>query len=345
MAWVLFALGILLAWLVWWRRQMGDGGLVTTDGMTFSDDRPFEPALAPQTTDSSAETELESANIVLIGERDKAVLELESLQEEVQMMQARLVELEADNTAQVSQSLPEVQMPPSVVVDNKDTEELQRVQAELDSLNNTLSNERKARRATELELLNSKNRHEKFVANNPAGISEAHHQREINYRDEQIEKLKLQLEECTAAPVVESEIRSTDGSFEEALAEHATVEEAPVKQTMSARENIAEDFETKPVANKTAAKNGYVPGGWSVPEETPTETDKLTRIKGVGPVLEKMLHDCGIYFYHQVADLDEKGVEELQLQIPQFPGRIQRDRWVEQATKLQKKKEVVEERE
>ena len=59
-------------------------------------------------------------------------------------------------------------------------------------------------------------------------------------------------------------------------------------------------------------------------------------------MLEKILHDCGIYFHHQLANLDESGMEELQAQIPQFPGRIQRDRWVEQAKELHRKKELVE---
>jgi len=78
---------------------------------------------------------------------------------------------------------------------------------------------------------------------------------------------------------------------------------------------------------------GVVPAG--------EERDKLTAIKGVGKVLEKILHDCGIYYYHQVASLDKSGIEELQAQIPQFPGRIQRDRWVEQAKELQQNKELV----
>jgi len=208
-----------------------------------------------------------------------------------------------------------------------------------------LSNERKARRATELELLNTKNRHEKFVANNPIGISEEHHQREINDRDAQIEKLKVQLEECAAKPVVERETRSTDDLFEETPVKQAPVEQTSVAETkveqakLAKPETDAENFKTPSIEKKTVAKNGYVPDGWSVPKETPTETDKLTNIKGVGPVLEKMLHDCGIYFYHQVAGLDESGVEELQRQIPQFPGRIERDQWVEQAIKLQQKKE------
>lgn len=89
-----------------------------------------------------------------------------------------------------------------------------------------------------------------------------------------------------------------------------------------------------------ATATGYVPNGWEVPGTEPEkdQRDKLTDIKGVGPVLEKALHATGIYYFQQMAMLDDKGIDELQQQIPQFPGRIQRDQWVDQARELYEKK-------
>jgi len=93
-------------------------------------------------------------------------------------------------------------------------------------------------------------------------------------------------------------------------------------------------------APKKSTSNGYVPTGWSLPDKAPTkaERDNLQEIKGVGPVLEKMLHKIGIWYFRQVADLDKQGVIELDNQLPQFSGRIQRDKWVKQAKSLHKSK-------
>ncbi len=100
----------------------------------------------------------------------------------------------------------------------------------------------------------------------------------------------------------------------------------------------AENSRAKTVVKKTAS--GYAPVAWAVPEITPkkSERDDLQEIKGVGPVLEKLLHKTGIYYFKQVALLDKKGVDELDAQLTQFPGRIQRDKWVSQAKSLHRSK-------
>lgn len=63
-------------------------------------------------------------------------------------------------------------------------------------------------------------------------------------------------------------------------------------------------------------------------------SDDLTRIKGVGPALVKILNSIGIFSLSQVAEFDEADIERISAQLPQFPGRIRRDRWVEQAREL-----------
>ena len=58
--------------------------------------------------------------------------------------------------------------------------------------------------------------------------------------------------------------------------------------------------------------------------------DNLKKISGVGPVLEKKLHEAGIYFFWQVAALKEEQITELEEEMS-FPGRITRDEWIKQA--------------
>jgi len=140
----------------------------------------------------------------------------------------------------------------------------------------------------------------------------------------------------------ESELDAESELESEAVVENETVVENPEKIV---EENVEEIVEEKQdpaplVKNTQATSTGYVPASWSVPDTKPAKKDRddLTAIKGVGPVLEKVLHDTGIYYFRQMALLDKDGIDELQEQIPQFPGRIRRDQWVKQAKKLHQKK-------
>lgn len=63
--------------------------------------------------------------------------------------------------------------------------------------------------------------------------------------------------------------------------------------------------------------------------------DNLKKISGVGPVLEKKLHEAGIYFFWQVAALTPAQIEDLENDMS-FPGRITRDEWVKQASDFAK---------
>ncbi len=63
--------------------------------------------------------------------------------------------------------------------------------------------------------------------------------------------------------------------------------------------------------------------------------DNLKKISGVGPVLEKKLHEAGIYFFWQVAALKEEQITELEEEMS-FPGRITRDEWIKQAEEFAK---------
>lgn len=61
--------------------------------------------------------------------------------------------------------------------------------------------------------------------------------------------------------------------------------------------------------------------------------DKLTAIKGIGPVLEKKLLGLGITRFSQIAGWSEEDVEMISEHLS-FKGRIQREEWIEQAADL-----------
>jgi predicted flap endonuclease-1-like 5' DNA nuclease len=66
----------------------------------------------------------------------------------------------------------------------------------------------------------------------------------------------------------------------------------------------------------------------------PNTFDDLKLIVGIGPVLERMLHRLGVATYRQVAHWSERDIDDIDAQLPEFPGRIRRDGWVTQAREL-----------
>ena len=66
------------------------------------------------------------------------------------------------------------------------------------------------------------------------------------------------------------------------------------------------------------------------------EKDDLTKIKGVGPFIEKRLNMIGIYTFQQLAELSPEMIDRVGAAIEFFPHRIIRDNWVGQASSFVK---------
>ena len=61
--------------------------------------------------------------------------------------------------------------------------------------------------------------------------------------------------------------------------------------------------------------------------------DDLKEIAGIGPKLEKMLQSLGVYHFDQIAAWTPAEIDWVNAAIS-FRGRIERERWVEQAQRL-----------
>jgi len=74
--------------------------------------------------------------------------------------------------------------------------------------------------------------------------------------------------------------------------------------------------------------------------EAPDEgtPDNLKKIRGVGPVLERMMNELGVFHFHQIADWTPADVDWIASHIDTFPDRIERDGWIRQARELAAKK-------
>jgi len=62
--------------------------------------------------------------------------------------------------------------------------------------------------------------------------------------------------------------------------------------------------------------------------------DRLTQINGIGPYIEQRLNEIGIYNYSQISSLQLRDIVIITSLIDFFPGRIERDNWVQQANEL-----------
>ncbi len=63
-------------------------------------------------------------------------------------------------------------------------------------------------------------------------------------------------------------------------------------------------------------------------------TDDLKVINGIGPKMEELLNGFGIRAWDQLAALTPDEVTRVDEALAEFPGRIERDQWVEQAKDL-----------
>lgn len=64
--------------------------------------------------------------------------------------------------------------------------------------------------------------------------------------------------------------------------------------------------------------------------------DDLKQLSGVGPALEKKLHQAGVTSFAQIAAWTDADVEEFGEKLS-FKGRIEREGWIEQAKELASK--------
>ncbi len=74
--------------------------------------------------------------------------------------------------------------------------------------------------------------------------------------------------------------------------------------------------------------------GSRIPPADKEVKDDLKKIEGIGPFIEEKLNSIGLYTFEQISRLDDELITEVTSAIQFFPGRIKRDDWVGQASKI-----------
>ncbi len=94
----------------------------------------------------------------------------------------------------------------------------------------------------------------------------------------------------------------------------------------------AEAAAPAPVAEAAPADDGTRPENL-LTEARGGQADDLKKISGVGPKLEGLLHEIGVFHFDQVAAWTAAEITYMDDKLS-FKGRIERDNWIEQAGKL-----------
>jgi NADH-quinone oxidoreductase subunit E len=130
--------------------------------------------------------------------------------------------------------------------------------------------------------------------------------------------------EASVPTPVPANYQSPTSVHEAAAHAHAETEAAHIQATLAA---LPEDATPRQKADAV--------GDRPLALEAPREggPDDLQRIKGVGPVNEKHLHELGVYHFEQIAAWVRSEIRWVGTYLS-FPGRIDREQWVDQAAKL-----------
>ncbi len=96
-------------------------------------------------------------------------------------------------------------------------------------------------------------------------------------------------------------------------------QQAEMKKRVAEGQADEKSAEKKAAPKKAAAKGG----------------DDLKQLSGVGPALEKKLHEAGVTSFAQIAAWTDADVAEMDEKLS-FKGRIEREGWIDQAKELTK---------
>lgn len=116
------------------------------------------------------------------------------------------------------------------------------------------------------------------------------------------------------------------GSVSGAAVVAAAPKKAPAKKAAAKKAEPKTDDAAR--RNELAAETGSRPA--NLLSEAQGTADDLKKISGVGPKLEGLLHENGVFHFWQIAEWGKSEIDYMDDKLS-FKGRIERDNWIEQA--------------
>ncbi|HVE28674.1 MAG TPA: hypothetical protein VNC80_01270, partial [Mycobacteriales bacterium] len=147
------------------------------------------------------------------------------------------------------------------------------------------------------------------------------------------------VEVVAAGPeVAEPDEESTEAGLD-AEEPSAAVDEEPTERELVVPVVEESSESIRPEAAEESARGIPMPTFSEAPTaEIPAVTDDLRAVRGIGPSMERKLHELGIVGYRQLAMLDGAELERVRAELTDFRGRIEREDWVGQARALYREK-------
>ncbi|MBB6483426.1 NADH-quinone oxidoreductase subunit NuoE [Rhizobium lusitanum] len=138
--------------------------------------------------------------------------------------------------------------------------------------------------------------------------------------------------EVPTGPQIDRVFSAPEGGLTSLLSDEAQAKNVAAKAKAAAEQPIAGAAPEKAeAARKPSLDDKDRPAGI----ERPAQPDDLQLISGVGPKIESILHELGIFTFAQVASWHEAERHWVDGYL-NFKGRIERDEWVKQAEALAK---------
>jgi NADH-quinone oxidoreductase subunit E len=129
----------------------------------------------------------------------------------------------------------------------------------------------------------------------------------------------------TVVAKAEAVVKTAAAKAEKAVkagAEKAVKAVAEVKAKVAAKAEV-------PAKSDAGAAGGTQPKALKAPKKG--KADDLKTMEGIGPALEKLCNELGIFHFDQIAAWGEAEVAWMDGNLKGFKGRVSRDRWVAQA--------------
>jgi predicted flap endonuclease-1-like 5' DNA nuclease len=104
--------------------------------------------------------------------------------------------------------------------------------------------------------------------------------------------------------------------------------ETPIEQIVVQNADLPVETISEPAEDLDHASTSAPSDEGQAAGESP---DNLKHIRGVGPALERFLHKRGVFWFRQVATWSQADIDKFEFLLPNFSGRIQRERWVQSA--------------
>ena len=164
----------------------------------------------------------------------------------------------------------------------------------------------------------------------------------LKIRDETIANLQNQLRQISTADTHDEDENRYARMMEVVRAQEETI--ARLNERLRRQRDLPPAAPRTVVARATATPVDTLSG--DLFEDRPTtildapdgDPDNLQRIHGVGPILEGKLNELGVYHFRQIASFGDEEIAWISTHMSSFPNRIIRDRWIDQAERLERER-------